>query len=378
MKRLFNVSILLIGATLVLSSCNRNKKIVDENDITFVAAETNYWGDYFGNNTTVYDLFLFNNDFERSPQQNRSGIVAYFDITGPQSSNSIDIPAGTYRASTDRKAYTFYRGERTQNTDGSYSTSGSYFEIWRNNEIVDYWIVTSGNLIIERSGSYVVNGVVTTGDNTSYEFTYRGAVEKYDVTPWPETLVKGEIVFEERLNYPTFGDLNRFTIYLGGANVNLSNLTGDGDILAIELYAPIVSGDIIPNGTYNVVYDPQEAPAIVDGYEFFGTDNLWHDAGTWYYTSKKFAIADGDMIVTVNGNNYNLDYEFYTQSGMKIAGVFNSNMQILSAAPASVKSKSIQRVSPEKNRNAVKRSANSPATRVLSNSRIDNQRKIVR
>lgn len=374
MKRIFNLGVLLIVVSLIFSSCKK-KNPVEASDINLVAAETNYWGDYYGKNTSVFDLYIFDNKFEASPAQSRTGTIVYFDISGP-SGNTYEIQPGTYRATTDRKPFTFQRGERVLNDDKSYSTYGSYFEIWKNGEIVDYWIITSGNLIIEKSGNFTIKGVVTTGDNISYQFIYKGAVDKYDVSPWPETLSKGEVVYEGKVDGEN-ALRNKFTIYLGSENVNLSNLTGDGDILAIELYAPITIGDNIVNGTYKVEFDTKNSMTIMDGFEYLGDDNYYHDGGTWYYTSKKFAIASGDMIVEVTGNNYNLDFQFFTDNGMKIERIINLNMQTFTNAPA-LKVKPLKRISPDANRNNVRRKLDAPRTRNLSSDRVNNQREILR
>lgn len=379
MKRLSYFNMLLLSSSiLLLFSCK--PKDVDSNEIMFVAAESNFWGNFYANNTTTYDLFLMDNQFKNSPVQNKSGIVIYFDLTGP-TSNSTAIPAGTYRATTDRRAYTFHRGDLIRNNDNSYTASGSYFEVWRNGDIVDYWIITSGNLTVEKSGNYTISGVVTTGDNESKTFSYRGAIDNHDVTPWPTSLVKGEIVYEGRKTSEQYGDRNMFNIYLGGENANFNDFSGNSDILIIELYAPITLNNTIPSGTYTVEYNTQKAMTIMDGHTYKDANNNLLEGGTWYYTSKKFPITTGDMNVSVSGDYYILDYQFYTETGMKIAGTFKGSLSIFpgsaSPAPAS-KAKPMQRVKSEQNRNTVRITTDSPRTRELSNSRRDNKRVIRR
>lgn len=373
MKRLFNLGVLLLTVSLVLISCKK-KSPVDGSDIKLVASETTYLGDFFGKNTSVYDLYLLDDKFESSPKENKTGTVLYFDISGP--AGNSEIQPGEYRATTDRKAYTFQRGERVLNKDNTYSTYGSYFEIWKNGEIVEYRIITSGTLIIEKSGNYTVKGIVTTGDNIPHRFTYRGVIDKFDASPWPETLSKGEIDYKGRVDGEN-AERNMFNIYLASDDVNLSDLSGDGDILVIELYAPINIDNSIVNGKYVVEFDTKKSMTIMDGFQYQDDNKNYHDGGTWYYTSKKFPIAEGEMTVDVNGNNYNLDIRFVTETGMKIERVINLNMQTYYSASAA-KNKPAKRVSRDLNRNNIRKKADSPGTRNLSNDRVNNQRVIVR
>lgn len=331
MKRLFNLGILLLGVALVFSACKK-KSPIDENNIQFVKAESTYWGDYYGNTNSIFDLVMYDNSLAVSSQGNLNGIEAIFDINA--SPGSTEIPAGTYKSGTSGNAYTFQRGDYDTN-DNPY---GSYFRVWKNNKVTETWLITSGDLIVQKSGQYVISGIITTEYNEVYEFRYNGSMETFDVTPWPETLKKGQVIFEDRVTGVN-GDRNMFTILLGGNDVTFPGLAGNDDAMRIELYSPININNTIENGTYYVEIETENYFRIMDG--FVGNDG--NDYGTWYYTSEAFKVLSGDMIVSVSGNNYNLDYEFFigeNNTGLKISGVYKG---VLTYLDNSAKVKSMMR-----------------------------------
>lgn len=339
MKRLFNLGIVLFGAVLIFSACKK-KSPIDENTLQFVVAESTYWGDYYGNNNSIFDLVMYDDDLATSPQGDLNGIEVIFDINAEP--GSTEIPAGTYKSGTSGNKYTFQRGDYDINGN----PYGSYFRIWKNNKVTEIWLITSGSLLIQKSGQHIISGIITTEDNEPYEFKYRGSVENFDVTPWPETLIKGQVIYEGRVRGGN-GDRNMFTILLGGNDVVFPGLGGNDDAMRIELYSPININNTIENGTYFVEIETENHFSIMDGY--VSTDG--YDYGTWYYTSEAFNILSGDMIVSVSGNKYNLDYEFFigeNKTGLKIAGVYdgtltyvNNSAKVISAmrAPGAATSK---------------------------------------
>lgn len=329
MKRLFNLGILLLGVALVFSACNR-KSPINENNIQFVKAESTFWGDYYGNGNSIFDLVLYDNALSTSQEGNLNGIEAIFDINA-KNTGGIEIPVGTYKSGTSGNTFTFQRGDYDINGN----PYGSYFRVWKNNKVTETWLITSGSIIVQKSGQYSITGLITTEDNEAYEFRYNGSMENFDVTPWPDTLKKGQVRYEGR-ETGSNGDRNMFTILLGGDDVTFPGLAGNDDAMRIELYSPININNTIENGTYNVVIEAQDYYTIMDG--FVGNDG--YDYGTWYYTSEAFKVLSGDMIVTVSGDNYNLDYEFFigeNKTGLMIKGVYNGALTYVNNA-AQVKS----------------------------------------
>lgn len=315
MKRLFRLSILIVGVALIFSACKK-KSSMDEKTIQFVKAESTHWGDFYGNGNSIFDLVLYDNALLTSPEGNLNGIEVILDINAKYT-DMIDVPVGTYKSGTSGNSFTFQRGDY----DFEGYPYGSYFRIWKDDKVSEIWLITSGEINIKKSGQYIITGVVTTEDNKPHEFKYQGTIDPYDVTPWPETLKKGQVIYEGRTT-GRGGDRNVFTILLGGEDVTFPGLGGTDDALRIELYSPINASNTIANGTYQVEIETENSFSIMDGYQ--GNDG--YDYGTWYYTSEAFNILSGDMIVTVSGDHYNLDYEFFIgeeRTGLKIAGVYN-------------------------------------------------------
>ena len=170
---------------------------------------------------------------------------------------TIEVPAGTYKSGTLGDAFTFQRGD--YDMDGY--PYGSYFRVWKNNKVAEVWLITSGDIKIQSTGQYTITGVITTEDNKPYEFKYQGAIESYDVTPWPETLNKGQVIYEGRTTGRT-GDRNVFTILLGGQDVTFPDLGGNDDAMQIELYSPINESNTIANGTYLVEIETENSLAL--------------------------------------------------------------------------------------------------------------------
>ena len=258
---------------------------------------------------------MYDNDLVASLPGDKNGIEIIFDINAEPGSME-KIPAGKYKSGTSGKAYTFQRGDYDINGN----PYGSYFKIWKDDEESEIWLITSGTLIVQKSGQYNISGILTTEDNKPYEFEYSGNVENFDVTPWPETLSKGQVIFEKRLR-GTNGDRNMFTILLGGNDVVFPGLGGKDDAMRIELYSPTNINNTIENGTYIVEIETEDYFRIMDGY--VAEDG--YDYGTWYYTSEAFRILSGNMTVSVSGNEYTLNYEFFigeNKTGLKIAGVY--------------------------------------------------------
>lgn len=342
MKRIFKLSILIIGAALIFSAC-KNKSPIDEGTIRFVEAESTYWGDFYGNGNSIFDLIMYDKELANSPEGNLNGMEIILDINA-KNIGTIEVPAGTYKSGTLGDAFTFQRGD--YDMDGY--PYGSYFRVWKNNKVAEVWLITSGDIKIQSTGQYTITGVITTEDNKPYEFKYQGAIESYDVTPWPETLNKGQVIYEGRTTGRT-GDRNVFTILLGGQDVTFPDLGGNDDAMQIELYSPINESNTIANGTYLVEIETENSFSIMDG--FVGDDGF--DYGTWYYTSEPFSVVSGDMLVTVSDNHYNLDYEFFigeNKTGLKIAGVYNGVLPYVNNASSSVKSKSMVRAPKIKDR----------------------------
>jgi hypothetical protein len=120
---------------------------------------------------------------------------------------------------------------------------------------------------------------------------------------------------------------NNFIIYLGSSGINMSDLTGYGEVMILELNTLLTATDSIPSGTYEMITDSLlvkniKAYTLVPAY-VNNKNQLW---GCWYYGNTVNSITQGNIVVKRTGNIYNIDYELFDDYGVKISGNYNGNM----------------------------------------------------
>lgn len=155
-------------------------------------------------------------------------------------------------------------------------------------------------------------------------------------------LSKGELWF--------YGDAyetkksNSFTAYIVGSNINLEDMSGDGDLLFIEFNTGLKDSTALPIGTYTMVSDVDKTLftplTIVPGY-MDGTYNF----GCWYFGKTMNDIVSGQAIVNRSNTTYNIVYDFKDYYGNTISGTYNGALQYFVATqnPVEVKKKSISK-----------------------------------
>jgi len=191
----------------------------------------------------------------------------------------------------------------------------------------------------------IINGVVTGVASGTATITVKAGYKTAtcEVTVDDKilpTLTKGELWY--------FGDAyettdtingtgsNNFILYLASSGINLDNLTGNGEMMIIELNTGLTFKDNIPAGTYNMMTNLSKAsdfapftlvPAYTDSYE-----NSW---GCWYYGILTDPLSTGNMIVSKANNIYTLNYIFYDDYGVKISGTYQGSLNYVNATTAS-------------------------------------------
>jgi hypothetical protein len=144
--------------------------------------------------------------------------------------------------------------------------------------------------------------------------------------------------------YGTSGDTiaasssNNFTLYLGSAGINLDDLSGNGEIVTIELNTPLTVKDSIPVGVYEMMSKLEQSqliqykivPAFLqDGYQY----------GCWYYGKTINPVILGTVLVTRSGNIYKLVYELFDDYGVKISGTYQGELTYMDGTlPSTVRS----------------------------------------
>jgi hypothetical protein len=126
---------------------------------------------------------------------------------------------------------------------------------------------------------------------------------------------------------------NNFLIYFGSTGINMSDLTGYGEVMIIELNTPLKATDSIPSGTYEMITDSlliknlkpfTLVPAYVNS-----KNDPW---GCWYYGNTTNVITQGNITVKHTGNIYNIDYDLFDDYGVRISGNYTGTMSYVDAS----------------------------------------------
>ncbi len=137
---------------------------------------------------------------------------------------------------------------------------------------------------------------------------------------------------------------NNFVVYLGSAGINMTDFSGEGQVMYLEFNTGLNSITNLPSGTYTIVDanpDLFTPSTMVSGFEYDG-----YLYGTWYFGNTTNSVIAGSAVVTQNtGNKYAIQYDFIDHHGNNIKGTFNGtldyfdgtqNQEIISAAKRKV------------------------------------------
>lgn len=302
MKNLTKLMMLLIAAATMFSACNRNK-IPDNRNLVFQSAKSEFLGDPNRASVDFYDLYLYDSKLTSNP--NGDGTFVYFQLN-TSTTNQNEIVPGNYNVNNSNQVvtFTYEAGAWKSDSQGNYMT-GSYIGTYvgsNTNKIP----ITNGKISVSQNGShYTISGIVT-ADGSQYNISYNGQITFTDmVVPLPETLTHGEIWYH---GDPYNLGMKIYSIRLGADDVKISNFSGSGDAMQIEIYTPLTATTIIPDGTYPILVDKAEVSTAIDGYY---DENDKADYGTWYYTADSLSVNKGSVkIQYLNGSTYLLDFNF--------------------------------------------------------------------
>jgi hypothetical protein len=110
---------------------------------------------------------------------------------------------------------------------------------------------------------------------------------------------------------------SNFTVCIADDNINMEDLSGDGEFMYIELNTGISFTDSIPDGIYEV-NDTLGTGFIVPAY-VANNGSPW---GTWYFGKTYNDVVGGQAVLTVNNNTYTINYDLVDYYGNTIAGSY--------------------------------------------------------
>ncbi len=334
MKNSIKLGILVLMTATLFSACNKKKNAPESRDLVFHSAHSNFLGDPNRMNVDFYDLYLYDSKLTNNPDGD--GTYVYLQLNTETTTENVLIP-GRYTVNTSSQPVqrTYEKGAWQSDSQGRYVT-GSYIGTYIGSETKTS-LITNGEITISRNGnSYHVSGIVT-ADGNQYKLSYRGQVEFVDmVVPLPNTLTHGEIWYH---GDPYGNGLKIYSIRLGADDVKISNFSGSGDAMQIEIYTPLSATTIIPDATYPVKIDQVKVYTAIDGY-YDANDEA--DYGTWYYTSDALSINSGSVKVQyMTGSTYRLDFnlkdDYY---GYEFAGTYEGELAFVNktTSPIAVRS----------------------------------------
>ena len=334
MKKLITFSMLFLAVVLVFSACKNKNNIPDNRTLKFQSAASDFLGDPTRSNVDFYDLNLYDNNLTNNP--NGDGTFAYIQLNTP-TTNENEIVTGSYLSNKTNQIqeFTYEIGIWKTDNQGSY-VSGSYIGIYKNGQLVQY-AITDGKITVSRNNNYyTVNGTVT-ADGNQYSLSYQGQIEFTDmVVPLPDTLTHGEIWYQG----DPYGDgVKIYSIRLGAEDVRISDFSGSGDAMQIEIYTPLTATTIIPDGTYPVKVDQVLVNTAIYGY-YDSNDKA--DYGTWYYTSDALSINKGSVSIQyLTGSTYRIDFNFTDDYyGYNFDGIYEGELAFVNktTSPIAVRS----------------------------------------
>ncbi len=285
------------------TACNDRNRTPENSNLQFSSAKSEFFGDPARKSIDFYDLYLYDRDLTSNP--NGDGLFIYLQLnTG--TTNENEIVSGTYNVNNSSQAnkFTFDPGAWRTDSQGDYLV-GSYVGKYKGSQTLKYPI-TNGKFTVSRNGNYYnVSGAIV-ADGQQYDISYQGQISLTDmVVPLPETLTHGEIWYHGNVSGK---NVKLYSIRLGANDVKISNFSGNGDALQIEIYTPITATTIIPDGTYPVKVDQVQAYTAIDGY--YDADSK-ADYGTWYYTADALSVNQGFVKTQyMTGSTYKLDFNF--------------------------------------------------------------------
>lgn len=187
---------------------------------------------------------------------------------------------------------------------------------------------------LDMKTSYTAIVKVTDADGKSTTKSAVGSTEGELVPSTVElkNLAQGEMgYYGDAYGLPE-NDYANWTIYLADETVDLSNLSGTGEVMMIELNtAKNVTTEITP-GTYNVMPD-RFGPSFVaftcvPGY--LGENGSPY--GTWYIKDKsaKYKALSGTVVVAKSGENYTFTFELVdTSTATTMKGTYTGPMEYI-------------------------------------------------
>ena len=137
---------------------------------------------------------------------------------------------------------------------------------------------------------------------------------------------------------------------MGDKNINMDSMSGNGDVLMLELNTPLTVTNSIPDGTYEMMSGLQIQYLLpytmVPGYSS-SSGNKW---GTWYLGKSSEALQSGNTTFSKTGDTYNINYQLFNDIKTKVSGTFRGKMRYFdySSSSSGVRAEKIRQLQTQK------------------------------
>ena len=316
-------------------------------DFVFTKISASFWGDYFkvgSNNLTMYFL---ENTLSIDPSGNLKGNGSYLYIDFNIAASDTTLSEGTYSIANTRAPKTFIPGDTVRYQGNTFAIGTNILTIGSN---AKFYIIKDGYYKISKNGSgFKIEGQLISTKEEIIQFAYNGSIDLINqIKPIYPALTQADLYY--------WGDIyksktaNNFTVFLGDKNINMDSLSGNGDVLMLELNAPLSVTNSIPDGTYEMMTGLQIQYLLpytmVPGYSS-SSGNKW---GTWYLGKSSEALLSGNAIFTRTGDTYNINYQLFNDIKTKVSGTFSGKMRYFdySSSSSGVRAEKIRQLQTQK------------------------------
>jgi hypothetical protein len=136
---------------------------------------------------------------------------------------------------------------------------------------------------------------------------------------------------------------NNFNIFLASSGVDLSTLSGNGELLMLELNTSIDAKDNIPTGTYEMMAElTQELiqpktlfPAYIDP----DTNDQY---GSWFYGATANPIVQGNALITKTNDVYTIEYSLTDYYKGTITGKYEGTLSYVDKTKAAAVKRNVK------------------------------------
>ena len=284
-------------------------------DYTDVSAQ--YYGDYYETGLNNWYLVLY----QPSVLSGGDGYGIALDLLANAEGAFADgLAPGTYTFSADKKEFSIVGSKVAIVDDG--------------NESEDK--VTSGSLVVAKSGNVYTLTLDVTGSKGSYNGTYTGEIEFID-----KTASSDGYVFTGTGNSP--GGASQATFYGLDSSAEQYNwvlrlysddyvgpTAAQGMIIQMDLYVDDSKfSDGIPCGTFDFVESGKDVEGVFSDVSYTRIVN--------YSTGASSNILAGESSVTISksGSNYELEFNLQAEAGYKVTGTYSGAITAINQSGSS-------------------------------------------